>query len=203
MVNTFNKFTTREILGLFIPGLYFTYMMSQELLGDVSPDLGNSEDSFNYLLLFIISISVGCILYIIDLPKRFWFFKEELPTTIIKKKLIEGGETINETNIKIFYYKFYDNEVSERNKSITDRQSTLYHFSANIFLCGVLVLITEIFSSRLSLDNITSLINLAVIIMGITGVFGIFYGKGKMKSLFKRHIAEFLDSEYYTDLKNK
>jgi hypothetical protein len=203
MVNTFNRFTTREILGLFIPGLYFSYMIFEKFSTSFSFELNNDTTSFNYLVLFIVSISIGCILYVIDLPKRVWFFTNELPITLIKQKLIKDGKTIDDVNVEIFYYNFYDKEVSEKNKSNTDKQTTLYHFSTNMVLCGLIILLIQVISGSFTLDNGLIIVNIAIIIMGVIGLLGLLYGKDKMRSYFQRHYTEFIDSEYYTKLKDK
>lgn len=203
MVNTFNRFTTRDILGLFIPSLYFSYIIFEIFSTSFSFELNNSTNSFNYLILFIGSISIGSILYVVDLPKRFWFFTEELPTTLIMKKLIEDGKTIDKVNVEIFYYKFLDEVVAEKNKSITDKQTTLYHFSSNMFLCSILLLVIQVSKCRLALDDVISIVNLVIMIISVIGTLGLLYGKDKIRSRFKRHYTEFIDSQYYIDLGNK
>jgi hypothetical protein len=166
-------------------------------------NLSNDTNSFNYLILFVVSISIGCIIYVIDLPKRVWFFKKETPTNLIKKKLVADQKIIKDVNIKIFYYNFYDNEVSEKNKSITDKQTTLYHFSFNMFLCALLILLIQVVNCEFNLEKGLVVVNLFLIITCFISFLALLYGKGKMKSYFQRHYIEFIDSQYYTDLKNK
>ncbi|WP_159950921.1 hypothetical protein [Polaribacter septentrionalilitoris] len=119
------------------------------------------------------------------------------------KKLIEDGKTIDKVNVEIFYYKFLDEVVAEKNKSITDKQTTLYHFSSNMFLCSILLLVIQVLKCRLAFDDVISIVNLVIMIISAIGTLGLLYGKGKIRSRFKRHYTEFIDSQYYIDLKDK
>lgn len=202
MINNFEKFTVREIFGTFIPGLYFTIFIGK-IITPIFDVQKNDINSFDYFILFIVSTLIGLVIYSFDFPKKIYFFNNSTPTFLINKKIKNDNLSINEIDIRNAYFNFYDNNISSNQKVLTEKLTTLFHFSSNIFLCSILVLIIELIVKYFNytiIDSNLLFFNSIVVILSLISVFGLFYGKNKINNLFQRQFKAFIGSDKYNDL---
>lgn len=193
-----NKLNSREILSIFVPGAYIVLFSNLILIQDKTDAI--NPIVLNVLLEFTLSLLVGLVIYIIDLPKRVWFFNNNRPTEIINKEL---GE-ISYSKIENAFFLYYDNHVSDKQKDKTERLTSFYNFSINIFSSSLIILFlfyinTESYILLKYYFNINGLI----LIISIISSIGLFFGKRKIKYIFNRQYKSFKDSEEYNKLSSK
>jgi hypothetical protein len=202
MINNFEKFTVREIFGTFIPGLYFTIFIGKIIM-PIFDLQKNDINSFDYFILFIVSTLIGLVIYSYDFPKRIYFFNNNTPTYLINKKIKNDNLSITEIDIRNAYFSFFDNNISSNQKVLTEKLTTLFHFSSNIFLCSIVVLIIELvlkYFNYAIIDSNMLFFNTIVVVLSLTSIFGLFYGKNKINNLFQRQFKAFIGSDKYNDL---
>lgn len=202
MIDNFDKFTAREIFGTFIPGLYFTVILGK-IFKPVFDVQKNDIGSFDYFLLFILSILIGLVIYSFDFPKKIFFFNTNTPTYLINNKIQKDNLRISDIDIRNAYFNFYDNNISSNQKVLTEKLTTLFHFSSNIFLCSIIIFIVELFTkyfTSFAIEKEMILFNVIVLILSAISIFGLFYGKNKIKNIFERQFNAFINSEKYKDL---
>lgn len=203
MISNFDKFTVREIFGTFIPGLYFTTIIGK-IITPIFDVQKNDINSFDYFILFILSTLVGLVIYSFDFPKRIPFFNRATPTYLINKKVKLENLSINEINIRNAYFSFYDSVISSNQKVLTEKLTTLFHFSTNMFLCSFIIIIVELFvnykATDIIIDPSLKIFNLIVIVLSLISAFGLFYGKNKINNIFERQFNAFINSDNYTSL---
>ncbi len=193
------KFTIRELLIIIFPGLYFTGFAIPLIDSSIISSLDNNLA--NITVCAIISLMVGISLDFIDIPKKFPFFINNMPTVLLHKEF----EKIEVFIIDNKFYSYYDNNASPEEKSRANIYTSLYHFCVNIFLLSFILLFFYIFKFWDSFLKSYGVVIFIVLVFSLINSFGLFYGKGKIKYLFKRQYHKFKESESYTNLieKNK
>lgn len=195
------KLSFRETLTIMIPGVFIILSLTPLISEKLYKDLALNDSNLNLLLMAICSFLIGIILYIIDLPKNIPFFKKATPTEQISNKLKELKTTIEVTRIHNAYFQFYDKIVSVTQKDKTDRLTSIYHFTMNLFLGSLFVLLVY-FACWIYTGNV-SFYWIPVLLIGISSLIstlGLFYGKRKIKYYFDRQFSAFINSDNYTDL---
>lgn len=197
----FSKLSFREILTILIPGSFIMLSITP-ILTEITSSGNNFDNSnLNLLLLSISSFFLGIILYILDYPKNIPFFKNAMPTKQIDKKLKELNTNIDVFKIHNAYFNFYDEIISSAQKGKTDRLTSIYHFSMNIFISSLIILLVYAIYWFFT-GNVTFYL-FPIILIGILSLIsslGLFYGKRKIKYYFTRQYKSFLESEKYTRL---
>lgn len=196
------KLTFRELLTIMIPGLY-VILSSIPLISNMvgMNKLEYPIHELNVLLLLVGSFLVGIIIYAVDVPKKVWFFRKAMPTEIINTKIKTQETNIGLKKIHNAYFHFYDNNVSEAQKNKTGRLTSIYHFSMNIFVSSLALLI--VYFIYWSIFNYQTNYWIPVLLIGITSIIttlGLFYGERKIKYYFERQYQAFIDSDSYKKL---
>jgi len=182
------KFSLRDSLQIILPGIYFVGLL-KPIFDDLKfTSITNSSNEVEVIVLSIFSILTGMLIYSIDIPKRVWFFKKNLPTTLINKNLS------NIDNVHNRYFQFYDDKISDKQKAITEKYTSIYHFSINIFFASSILLLIYFLVYRLSFFNTYGLLILIIFIMSILLSLLIFYGDRKINYMFKRQYEKFKNS---------
>ncbi len=193
MEKALQNFGLREVLEILFPGIYvtsFIYLCVNELT-----TINITNNSFiNGVIFSLFSILIGLIFYWINLPKKIPFFKNNLPT----EKLIKNHTNITKTKLINAFFKYYDNAISEKQKTKTDTYTALYHFTINIALGSVILLIVYCCFCKNYYNHIT--IILIILILSIINALGLFYGEKKIKYMFDRQYNSFINSDNYKTL---
>lgn len=198
-MNSISKFSFREFLTILAPGLFFVYSITPI----ISLEFDNTYDTtnLNLILIFICSFLVGILFYVIDLPKNISFFKKATPTTQLENKIKEMDITLSKSKVHNTYFKFYDKIISQVQKEKTDRLTSMYHFSSNIFLSSILVLITYSIYWLLTSSFVNYFIIMAIIsLISLICSLSLFYGKKKIKYYFDKQYESFIESDDYKNL---
>lgn len=158
-MQTIGSFSLRETLELLFPGV-FLFIVFYLFWMDLTPlhVLKNQSNQFGIVLsgLFI-SILLGSIIYSLDFSKRISFFKKHLPTYRINAEF--GKKNAND------FFKFYDlNVISDKQKNNTEKLSSIFHFSVNMFVASLIAFIIE-FIIYCVLENYTLNEELLVLIL--------------------------------------
>lgn len=181
-------FSLRETLQIIIPGIYFIGLLNPIFLKLDFFSFSNSSDSIELITSGVFSLIVGMMIYALDLPKRLWFFEKNLPTTLITKNLAHLQNVHNK------YFDFYDNKIADKQKDITEKYTSIYHFSVNLGLASfILTLAYLLVYGKTFLDSY-GLITLVTLILCILLTFQIFYGKKKIRYMFSRQYQKFVSS---------
>jgi hypothetical protein len=139
-------------------------------------------------------------MYTLDIPKKMWFFKAILPTNLIEKEL--NGTTNNNLKSKVAnsYFAFYDNKISKEQKSKTDTYTSIYHFTVNIFLLSILLLICYIFIMPDFYKNYIFYTIILIFSISLFNSIYIIYSPKKIRYMFKRAVEKYKDSDEYKQL---
>tara|TARA_B110000238_G_scaffold187924_1_gene218467 strand:+ start:69 stop:674 length:606 start_codon:yes stop_codon:yes gene_type:complete len=200
-MNFSNKLPTRQILVILLPGFYLILFLA-DLYSRLFPngDFINFSSQFTVLLTTILSLSVGILVYIADIPKKIWFFKSKLPTTRIKK---DFQLSPNLSSIYNSYFKYYDG-LSQAQRVKTDELTTLFHVCINLVVVSIITLIiTMCFDIKKCVPPIFYCISIILLILNVLGSLGVFFGKGRVSELFERQYQGFKKSEDFAKLKNE
>lgn len=174
-----NKFSLRELLEIVIPGVYFISLL-KPIVSKIGTPIQNCSENVNLILGFLLSLIVGMIIYAIDIPKKIWFFKNNLPT-----KLIEKNKKLSK-DIHNKYFDFYDEKITAKQKSITDKYTSIFHFSVNIAVISFILSIVYAFVYCNDFFYSYGIITLIILILSIVLSQRIFFGKRKIKYMFNR-----------------
>lgn len=202
-MENFSKLSLRETLTILIPGIFIMLSITP-IISEVFSN-GNVFDNsnLNLLLLSISSFFLGIILYVLDIPKNIQFFTNATPTKQLEKKLKELNLETDNTKIHNAYFKFYDESISSVQKGKTDRLTSMYHFSMNIFISSIIILLIYLISWFFTENFIYYSFPIILIgILSLISTLGLFYGKRKIKYYFTRQYNSFLKSEVYNNLIN-
>jgi hypothetical protein len=200
-MENFSKLSFRETLTILIPGIFIMLSITP-IIAEVFND-GNvfNNSNLNLLLLSISSFFLGIILYVLDIPKNIAFFTNATPTQQLEKKLNELTIEIDKSKIHNAYFKFYDESISSVQKGKTDRLTSMYHFSMNIFISSIIVLLIYLISWFCTKNFIYYSFPIILIgILSLISTLGLFYGKRKVKYYFTRQYKSFLNSVEYQRL---
>lgn len=167
-----NKFSLREILQTFVPGFFigfflfllFPILLKFKFIGILINDI---------FLICIISSFLGILLRSIDIPKRLWCFKNELPTVKLEKEL----NKIKIKDIANAYYKFYDNheKIAPKVKEITEKYTNYYHYCINMIIVSFILSLAYLFLIDISFIKFYGLPIVVILILSITSVFYLFW----------------------------
>jgi len=182
-----NKFSLRELLQIVIPGVYFISLI-KPIVSKIGMPIQNYSENVNLVLSFLLSLIVGMIIYAIDIPKKIWFFNNNLPT-----KLIERNKDLGK-NIHNKYFDFYDNNISDKQKGITEKYTSIFHFSVNISVVSFVLSIIYVFAYCGDFSHSYGVITLIILILSIVLSQRIFFGKRKIKYMFTRQYEKFINS---------
>ena len=186
MKNINGNFSLRETLQIVIPGIYLVALMTPIINKLSLFNLTDYSESILFILSSIFSLILGMIIYAFDLPKRLWFFKSNLPTTKISQNLSHIENAHNA------YFEFYDNEISDKQKDITEKYTSIYHFSVNMVLASFILTagyVVVFFNSFLSSYGI---LTLTILVLSIILTAQIFYGNKKINYMFMRQYDKFV-----------
>jgi len=197
-MNFLNKFPTRQILIILLPGVYLALYLS-----DLSLQIFTEEDfpklsiEFNILIKALFSLSFGIFIYIIDIPKKLRFVKSQLPTNRIKKE----HPDLNEVLIHQAYFGFYDNSISEPQRTKTDGLTTLFHMGINVSAVSLFsLIITLICDYFYCVSNSNYFIHFDLFFFFIVGSLGLFFSANRISDIFNNQYEAFLKSEEYAKL---
>jgi len=194
MEKLFGKFGLRETLKLLIPGFYFVSLMFP-LKSTINIEVLDSSVA-NSVLFIIFTLLYGLMLYWIDIPKRMPFFKNNLPTTKLKKKY----SNINEKLVINTYFSFYDS-LPKSQLDKTDLYTSLYHFCINMSVSSLIIAFVYYVTGTYEIQVLGyGHIALFVFVISIISALGLFFGKRKIKYMFERQFEGFLSSEYLSTL---
>jgi len=185
MKNINGKFSLRETLQIVIPGLYFI-----GLLYPLISDMGifvikSSNEAIDLIISSILSLLTGMVIYSLDLPKKLWFFKNNLPTSLIAKNMGDDKNVHNK------YFQFYDDKISDKQKDITEKYTSIYHFSVNIALISLILTIIYLVIYKLEFLSSYGVFTLLILIVSIFLTYQIFFGDRKIKYMFERQYNKF------------
>lgn len=189
MKELINKISLREILKSFIPALYLIIFIVPPLK-ELSPIKIINIESFNIynlLLLLIFTLIIGIIISSLDLPKLFLPFKRLFPTEILK----EEQKSKNKTDIHIKYFRFYDDVITDTDKAITEKYTNYYHFSFNVAINSIILLIVYAIIFGCNLIYNYGFFILLTLIFSIICVCVLLYGTKGIKYRFNRHLESF------------
>lgn len=183
------NFGFREIIVIIFPGLYFFSLLLPINNHVTFIDFNNSIA--NNVIFILLSLLLGIVLYWVDIPKKIWFFNNNLPTTILIKEFpkIEKFKIINS------YFSFYDT-ISEEQRKKTDTYTSLFHFSVNISIISFALIILYIIFPPFNYGFIA----IAILILSCANIIGLFYGERKIKYMFNRQISGYKNSESFKEL---
>lgn len=182
------KFSLRDFLQIIIPGIYFMGLL-KPIFDDLNfANISNSSNEVDVIILSILSLLSGMIIYSIDIPKKVWFFKKNLPTTLIKKNLS------NIENVHNKYFQFYDDKISDKQKAITEKYTSIYHFAINIVITSLVLTLVYFIIYKSTFLTSYGIITLLVLILSAILAVLIFYGDRKIKYMFKRQYDKFTKS---------
>lgn len=187
-VNT--KFSLRETLQYIIPGIYFIGLTTP-ILQEFNLVLYLSDPKLNIIFAVLFALIIGMLIYAIDIPKRLFFFKDNLPIVLIKKNYTLDVK-IND------YFDFYDKEISDKQKANIEKYTSIYHFSVNIFLVSFFFSIVYLIVYKCDFLNSYGFPILIMTVLSFCLTFLIFYGKNKIKDNFQRQAEK-----YHTISNNK
>lgn len=188
MKNTSGKFSLRETLQIVIPGVYFIGLL-YPLVSEVGVFvIKDSTEMTDLIISSILSLLAGMLIYSLDLPKKLWFFNMYLPTTLITKNM---G---NDKSVHNKYFQFYDDKISDKQKDITEKYTSIYHFSVNIAITSLILTIIYLIIYKEVFLNSYGLFTLLILIVSILLTYQIFFGDRKIKYMFKRQYDKFIDS---------
>jgi hypothetical protein len=202
-MENFSKLSFRETLTILIPGI-FTMLSITPIISEIFSD-GNVFDNsnLNLLLLSMNSFFLGIILYVLDIPKKISFFDNATPTKQLEVKLKELNIGVDESKIHNAYFDFYNKCISSELKGKTDRLTSMYHFSMNIFISSLIIVL--IYSIYWFFTGSFIFYFFPIILIGILSLIstlGLFYGKRKVKYYFTRQYKSFLNSDEYQRITN-
>lgn len=197
----FSKLSFREILTILIPGSFIMLSITP-ILTEISGSVNIFDNSnLNLLLLSISSFFLGILLYILDVPKNIYFFTNATPTEQLNQNLKELNIETDNFKIHNAYFKFYDESISLVQKGKTDRLTSIYHFSMNIFISSLVILL--IYMVYYFITGSFIYYTYPIILIGLLSLIsslGLFYGKRKIKYYFTRQYKSFLNSDEYQRL---
>lgn len=194
MKELIDKISLREILKSFIPALYliiFIVPIFSKFSSLENIDI-NSFNIYNLLLIVIFTLVIGITISSLDLPKLFPLFKRLLPTEILKK---ESKGDDNNINIHIKYFDFYDNSITDNDKAITEKYTSYYHFSFNLAVSSIILLITYAIVFGFGMIYNYGFFILLILVLSIICVFILLYSDKGIKYRFNRHIESFKKSQ--------
>src|SRR5690606_28996463 len=124
MTDLTSKLSLNEFLRIFIPGVYISMLFDIIIVQGINslPNLFLSESYFT-IIFIVFSLVSGILFSSLDIPKRLWFFKNNIPVNKIYKDTELKSEGLNITNT---YFKFYDSEVTPEFKYKTEKDSGFY-----------------------------------------------------------------------------
>lgn len=197
MKELIDKISLREILKSFIPALYLIVFIVPALkefypLRDIDIE---SFNIYNLLLLLIFTLIIGITISSLDLPKLFPPFKKLFPTEILK----EEQKSKTKTDIHIKYFKFYDDVITDADKAITEKYTSYYHFSFNLAINSLILLIVYAIIFRCNLIYNYGFFILLTLGLSIVCVSVLLYGNKGIKYRFNRHLKSF---KKYTTLED-
>ncbi len=190
-----SKLSLNEFLRIFIPGLYISILFDLIILqGFISLPIISLSESYFTIFFIIFSLVSGIFLSSLDLPKRLWFFKGNIPVNILFNKTDLKTNRVNITNL---YFKFYDSEdVPPEFKYKTEKDSGFYHLCMNLAIVSFLYLIMAIFIYGI-LEPKTLLL-LGSFIFSLVTSLTIFYLK--VKANFQRQTDMFKKSRFFKNI---
>jgi hypothetical protein len=200
-MENFSKLSFRETLTILIPGIFIMLSITP-IISEVFDD-GNVFDNsnLNLLLLSISSFFLGIILYVLDIPKNIYFFNNATPTEQLNKNLKVLNIETDNFEIHNAYFKFYDELISSVQKGKTERLTSMYHFSMNIFINSLVILLIYLVYNYFTGSLIYYTYPIILIgLLSLISSLGLFYGKRKIKYYFTRQYKSFLKSAEYKHL---
>ncbi len=100
----------------------------------------------------------------------------------------------NDKNVHNKYFQFYDDKISDKQKDITEKYTSIYHFSVNIAIASLILTLTYLATYRLEFINSYGIFTLLILIVSIFLSYQIFFGDRKIKYMFKRQYDKFVSS---------
>lgn len=201
-----NSFSLRETLEIVFPGLYFMSLLIT-IFDENNLNLFAIDEVPNIALYLMLSLLYGVILYVLDMPKRIWFFKKNTPTYLIEKEFSNLDET-KKLKIANAYFSFYDSdEISIQNKSKTEIYTSIYHFCINSSFTALLLFITYFITYFITVQDksfFDKYVIANIIVFGVSIINSVLmvYSSKKIKYMFKRQLLMFKNSIQYTKLKD-
>jgi hypothetical protein len=199
MMENFSKLSFRETLTILIPGIFIMFSITPIISEVFSDNIFFDNSKLNLLLLSISSLFFGIILYVLDVPKKIPFFNNAKPTEQLNKKLIELNINADKPTINNAYYDFYNKCISPDLKGKIDRVTTMYHFSMNIFISSLVVILLYSIYWFLTKSFIFYFFPIILIaLLSLISALGLFYSK--VLYYFTRAYNSFLNSEEYKNI---
>ena len=202
MENLKNNFSLRETLEILLPGFFFISFLIP-IIAKTSYESLTYSSVPNVTSLIILSFTYGIFIYILDVPKKIWFFKNILPTKILEKEFenIQDKDIIKK--IHNAYFSFYDTSFSPELKNKTDIYTGIYHFSVNITLSAFLLLIIYllVFLFEKTIDVHVFIVSI-IFLFSTTNCYFIVNSPKKIKYMFSRQVLKFKESDEYRNLIN-
>lgn len=195
-----NSFSLRETLEIIFPGLYFMSLLIP-IFDEKGLSLITSNEIPNIALYLMLSLVYGVVLYVLDIPKKIPFFRNNTPTYLLEKEF-ENIDKTKKIIITNAYFSFYDSdEISIQNKNKTEIYTSIYHFSINCALTSFLLLIIYFITIKVNFcSNEYVIANIIVFCASIFNSVFIVYSPKKIKYMFERQIQKFKGSDYYKTL---
>jgi hypothetical protein len=178
-----NAFTSRQIMQILIPGIYFVTFLSILLEKNLSENFNGLGDK-NIVIYTLFSILFGLLFYLIDLPK--FILDPIFPTSVLKKK--HKLENHNQ------YFDFYDNILKSKFQDLTERYTSIFYLGVNLAFASTLLIIVFFILKYIDCSYHNSIIFLIsfVLILSLIISFLVVFGKNKIKYVFDRQVNSFL-----------
>ena len=194
MENLLEKFSLRELLKTFLPGVFFVTFCIP-ICEKLFPEL-TQINIYSVVIFILCSFLSSQIISGLDIPKRFCLFKKLLPTERVKKKCP------NITSLCIYdaYYTYYE-QLSDKSKDITDKYTTYYHSCVNIAIISILHIIVYFVVYKESFfQKPYGFYFLIVLVMSIVSILFLLYGYQKIQYRFNKDYDGFISSEQYKSI---
>lgn len=178
-----NAFTSRQIMQILIPGIYFVTFLSILLEKNLNENFSGLGEK-NLVIYTLFSILFGLLFYLIDLPK--FLLHPLFPTSVLKKK--HKLENHNE------YFDFYDDKQISKFQDITERYTSIFHLGVNLSFASFILIIVFVFLKCTYSTYYNSIIYLIlfVFLLSVLISFLVVFGKNKIKYVFDRQVNSFL-----------
>ena len=200
-MDSLNKFSLREILGIITPGVFFIFSILPIISEIVDHEYVFEKSNLNIILISISSFFTGIIIYTIDIPKNISFFNNATPTKQFEKKIKSLNLNVTNNDIHNTYFDFYDKSVSSDQKAKIERLTGMYHFSMNIFFSSIMIILVYLVSWFCTETLTVYLIPVILVgILSLVSALGLFYGKRKIRYYFNRQFNSFKKSEEYKSI---
>lgn len=197
MTDLTSKLSLNEFLRIFIPGVFISMLFDIIILQGInSLSIIFLSESYSTIIFIIFSLISGMFFSSLDLPKRLWFFKNNIPVNKIYKDTEIKSEGLNITNV---YFKFYDTEVTPEFKYKTEKDTGFYHLCMNLAIISVLYLLPSVFIYGFGEPKTFFLIG--SFIFTLLSSLTIFYLKVKIN--FLRQSEMFRNSSFFKEIKDQ